>query len=370
MLALQDAVFNISGDIACDARIAFTRATQAYDYSLMLRSLPANTARIDADIVEITSWTDRILDQAMPRSPAMLNGVTFYCDDPPRAEVLLDGRALAVTRNPTDETGRCSVTVAETDLRFGVFSRLDPVRRSADDARVDGGAWDWHGDHGDLSPAGSAPAAIRIALDGWHPVGSQAFSFGLRRSPGSVIGVLIETATGGRFFFGDAALCPAEVDASYALERHAAPPEEWRTIVIPFTDLHWRAGAAPGGPMPSHPLIAITLLARDATAGFADVAFLRPRSTRLSQRDAPRFCLAGTVPDFTPGQSIDLVPAEDGGEAQTCVVDQRGAFCFTGLVAGIYSLSTETPSGRLVDRRGGLVEVIGDIATIELIRKG
>ncbi len=368
--ALQDAVFGISSDTLASGRVSFTRATQTYDYALMLRSLPANTTRIDSDIVEIASWTDRILDQVMPRSPAMLNGITFYCDDPARAEVRLDGRALAVGRNPADETGRCSVTVAETDLRFGVFSRLDPVRRSADDTRLDGGAWEWCGDHGILSPPVRKAASLRIALHGWHPVGSQAFSFRLRRSSGSVIGVLIETAAGGRFFFGDAALCPAEVDARYALERHAAPPGEWRTIVVPFTDLDWRAGAAPGGPMPSHQLAAITLIARDAPASFADVAFPRPRSTRLSQRDAPRYCVAGTVPHFTSGQSVDLAPTGDGGEAQSCVVDQRGAFCFTGVVAGIYRLSTETPAGRWVDRRGALTEVTGDLATIELTRKG
>lgn len=365
---LQDAAFGITGVIASKARVWFTRATSVYDYALMLRSLPANTKRSDADTVEIASWTDRILDQVMPRSPAMLNGVTFYCDDPARAEVRLDGRALAVARNPADETGRASVTVAETDLRFGVFSRLDPARRSPDDAQVDGGAWDWHGDHGSLVPCGSAPASLRIALNDWHPVGSQAVSFALRRSPGSVIGVLVETATGGRFFFGDAVLCPPDVEAQYALDRHAAPAGEWRTIIVPFTDLDWRAGAAPGGPMPSHPLTAITLISHDAPAEFADVAFLRPRSTRLSQREAPRFCLAGTVPDFTPGQSVDLTPAEGDGETQHCVVDQRGAFCFTGLAAGIYQLSTDTPAGRLVDRRGELVEVTGDIATIALVR--
>jgi len=365
--ALQDRALGISGN---GARIWFSRPSTLYDYALMLRSVGNSVKRSDNDIA-IASWHDAVLDQRLPCSPAQLYGLTFFVEDSAAAQVSLDEQPIeTLIRNPADESGRESVTIAECEIRYPVFHWLDPARGG--DAEIDG-AWGWE------NGVGRIDGRIKVALHGWTPVGAQLFAISAR----GAIGVLIETQTGGRFFLGDAALAPQDATATYFFPAR----EDWRRVVAPFHGLDW--AGRPGGPVPSNPLAAVTIL------GDGEVArpeFLRPRATTL-ERGA--FCVAGRVPSFHRGQIVTLEPvpigpdqpdrdeqapsqtperfpvakrvptcAESALGAREMAVDQRGAFCFSDVPPGVHALR----SGDLVDRRGPLVEVVCDTVNLELDR--
>ncbi|MGI9170354.1 MAG: sulfotransferase family protein [Caulobacteraceae bacterium] len=379
---LQNRAFGITGAAPPAARIWFTRASVLYDFALMMRSAPEHTERPDANTVEIASWHDPVLDKTLPRSPAQLYGLTFHVDDPAKAVVRLDGRALEVlTRNPADATGRPSVTVAECEIRAPVFDRLDPAANLPAQIALEG-KWQFSDSgagepaHGRLRVDAGRLASLRWPMHGWVAPGAQLFTLRLRRGAGGLFGVSMETTTGGRFFFGDRAvldLAAGAPTAVYLFEQHQ-PSDDWTTLTAPFHDLAWTPGSEPGGPAPSHPLAAITLIcAGEAGAwiDFAGPAFLRPRATALSSRPSPLHCLGGSIPAFSPGQIVQVRPAEgDGfGEPQSQTVDQRGFFCFEGLPVGVYRLSSTTEAGEVHDRRGPLVELAGDVTGLVLDRR-
>lgn len=327
--ALQDRALGISGN---GARVWFTRPSVLYDYALILRSVADCVERSDNDIA-IASWHDAVLDRRLPCSQAQLYGLTFYVEDSESATVSLDGRPVeTLIRNPADGNGRESVTIAECEIRYPLFHRLDPACGGR--AKLDG-AWAWN------DGVGQIDGRLKMALHGWTPTGAQLFALSARGQ----IGVLIETQSGGRFFFGDAALAPPEVTAAYLVPAR----EGWRRVVVPFHGLDW--AGKPGGPVPSSSLAAVTILGRGEVAR---PEFLRPRATTLSRQT---FCVAGRVPNFHPGQIVSL-------GAREMAVDQRGAFCFSDVAPGIYALG----SGERVDRRGPLIEVICDTVNLELDR--
>ncbi|MGI9168818.1 MAG: hypothetical protein ACR2FH_01390 [Caulobacteraceae bacterium] len=327
--ALQDRVLGITG---AGPRIWFVRPSVLYDYALMLRSLAPFVER-SANHVAITSWHDAVLDRVLPCSPAQLYGLTFFVEDSASATVSLNGRPLeTLVRNPADETGRQSVTVAECEIRYPLFHRLDPA--AGDGARLSG-TWRW------ADGVGRIDGRLMVELGGWTPVGAQLFALSTRGR----IGVTLETKTGGRFFFGDPALAPEATTAVHVF----APSEDWRRRVAPFHGLRW--SGRPGGPVPSDPLTAITLT---GSGEVARAEFLRPRATTLGRAT---FCVAGHAPRFRPGQTVSL-------GAREATVDQRGAFCFRDVSPGVHALS----SAGFVDRRGPAIEVVGDLANLVLDR--
>ena len=258
----------------------FSRATTHYDYALMLRSIGVNITRPAPDTIAIRSWTDACLGKTLPRSTGQLYGLTFYVDEPSRAKVLLDGVAIEhLFRNPPDETGRSSVTIAACDLRYTVFDQLDPAYNPSaagkpapekgdlanSAALLTGARWSWRAGNGAgrsagrlelLSPppdrlADRAVGSIRIPMFGWAPSGAQAASLLCRTSAGARFGVVLETRTGGRFYFGNEAwetIGGAPITARYRLI--AAEGEDGLSRTIPFHDLAWGPGAQLGGPMP------------------------------------------------------------------------------------------------------------------------
>ena len=374
---LQDRVFNLSGTVAADRRTWFCRASTLYDYALMLRKITDRVERPDPDTVSIRSWNDPILDTTLPLAPSQLYGLTFYVDDPRRARVLLDGEPIpTLVRNPPDATGRPSVTVAECEIRHVLFERLDPAHNLPDEIGLEG-EWQWREDEGRafgrLTAAdGDRLARLRLPLFGLQPWGAQLLALDLRRPPGARLGLLIESRTGGRFFFGDPGLDERLEEPPTA--RYLFAPDDppgWRRLVAPFHDLDWAPGAQPGAaPMPNHPLEALTLLAEPGDDGqgvdLAGVALLRPRATGLG---ADAYCMAGRVPDFEPHQRVFAAAAEaPSSEVHECAVDPRGHFCFSRLPPGIYRLWTESGKRQLCDRRGPLVELSANLPSLVLDR--
>lgn len=375
---LQDRVYNISGSIAAEARIWMSRSSTFYDYALIRRSIAEHVTVPNADTVEISSWHDPVLNKILPRSPAQLYGLTFYVDDAARAAVLLDGRPIELlSRNAPDQTGRFSVTVCEAEIKNLVFDALDPLKRAACEAILANGKWRFvqaetgKPAHGRLTVVRAGSATLRIPMHGWCAVGSQLLSMIGRRSSGAFMALTLETASGGRFFFGDRPLLDVvkPVTAQYIFEHERGGA--LRPMVAPFHCLDWAPGAATGGPMPSHALTSITLYCtgrRGAWADFGSLALLRPRATSLYQGDAAHYCLGGTVPGFTASQAVFVQPS-GSNEVFTVRVDQRGRFCFTNLAEGIYSVWTEDTAGKIYDRRGPLVELGCNMMTLELGRQ-
>jgi hypothetical protein len=386
---LQESVFNISGVTQAKARTWFTRGTVLYDFALMLRGIEPNLERPDGDTVLLRSWYDPALGKTLPRSRGQLYGLTFYVDDPARAEIRLDGERLdAIVINRPDETGRPSVTIAECDLRFSLFNQLDPATNSAGEIEFRDAVWQWWGaashepDFGRLTVAPNdnrgaddkIMAAMTIPLHGWAAPGAQLVSLRVRRSAGASFGIVLATRTGGRFYVGDRQ--PAETDlgdptASYAFDAPAGDGPTWRRVTAPLHDLAWKAGAGSGTPMANHPLESVTLLCLGAPGSSVDLAqleFLRPRS--LAGADAPErgFCVGGHVPLFEPGISVRMARRGEGSTPKSAAIDQRGFFCFELTPRGIYEIWAQTGEGDVVDRRGRLIEVVGDNMTLVLDR--
>jgi len=386
--ALQDRVFNISGTVKPQDRVWFARATVLYDYALIVRSIGEHVARPDGNTIQITSWNDATIGRMLPLCPAQLYGVTFYVDDPRKAAVFLDGSPVTtLIHNDPDQTGRLSVTIAEGEIRFPLFDDFDPARTAASECIFSNSVWRRDPDEGspgrlvvtagDTSGTGASDpdgrnlGSVRLLLDGWCPIGSQLFAFAVMPGADVIFGVLIETETGGKFFFGDAQLAAqidVAFDATYFPQPQLMSPGSWNRIVVPFHDLSWSPGAKPGGPMPSHKLKSLSVFAHGAPGagiGLRDMAFLRPRATGSG---GGACCVTGVVPGFLPRQSVHLVAIADSGISRTESVDQRGFFCFDRLPPGPYRIWTLRDGAEICDRRGPVVLVSSNLTDLRLAR--
>ena len=384
---LQDSAFNISGTVKGGARTWFTRGTVIYDYALMLRAIEPRLERPDPDTVWLRSWFDPVLGKTMPRSKAQLYGLTFYVYDPARAEIRLDGEKIeTIVTNGPDEAGRLSVTIAECDLRFSLFHELDPLADVAG-GRLENGTWTWRdpaegerafgrlevGTGAEGGASARASAALTIPMHGWTAPGAQLVSLWVRRSRGALFGLVVETQTGGRFYFGDRQLeerCGPGAIASYRFDSPSDAEPRWRRSTAPFHDLAWSAGATPGAPLPNHPLASITLVCGGppgASVDLAQMEFLRPRTSAGSASDKG-FCLGGQLAPFEPGVIVRRARRDGVGATISAAVDQRGFFCFEQTPRGVYAVWAETPQGRMIERRGPFVEVVSDNMSLVLDR--
>jgi hypothetical protein len=387
--ALQDHVFNISGNVPAGSRVWFTRATVMYDYALMLRSIAEHVERPDENTVSITSWLDPVLGKTLPRSPGQLYGLTFHVKDLVKARVLLDGRELShLVRNPNDVAGRSSVTIGECDIRHIVFAKLDPVANAPDEVVFQGLKWHWEPARGERTPYArlsivksgggeSSGKLARLPLHSWIPTGAQLLTFSIKIDQGMSFGLVFKTQTGGSFYFGDKSVPPQlfrNATASYFFRPLDRAPGSWRTLTVPFHDLVWSRTAVPGGPMPNHALTSLTIVCtgpQGASFRLRELMFLRPRSMAETEASSGRYCLGGMIPGSTPGQTVYAQAQVDGGEFErkSALVDQRGYFCFGCVPEGIYRVWS-TPGGlEIQDRRGPLVEVGSNVMDLVLRRR-
>ncbi len=386
---LQDHVFGISGDAASRPRVWFTRATVLYDYALIVQSVAPHVHRPDENTIRISSWFDPVLGKMLPRSPGQLYGLTFYVEDPAKARVLLDSKPLNVlVRNARDETGRYSVTVAESDIRYVLIGRLNPLANSPQEALLEGGKWQWIANTGEKRPFGRltiagnlagtpqarGTARLSVPLHGWAPTGSQLMVFSIVIDDNVKFGFIFKTRTGGTFYFGDRALPtrPARnVTASYFFPPRYRAPNRLHVLTVPFHDLIWSEQAKPGGPMPNHVLTSFTIVIvgpEGSGIRVGGLEFLRPRCVADNRSDERLFCLGGRVAGYRPGQAVTAM-AEDQNSGPGLLetsVDQRGYFSFGRVPAGLYCVRSKSDDRDLFDRRGPLVDVSSDIMNLVL----
>lgn len=388
--ALQDHVFNISGSVPPQSRLWFASATVLYDYALIMRGVAGHVLRPDANTAHIRSWTDPVLQKTLPRSPAQLYGLTFYVENAWKAQVRLDGRPIhRLIRNPADETGRPSVTIAEADIRHVLFDQLDPAANEAGVSRLNG-KWNWapsaEGGSGfgrlTVTEAGvatgedSARTSLKLALHGWVPAGAQMAAFSVRPDKGARWGFFFRTRSGGGFYFGDEALTAqvrGRISASYFFPSIEPAQEDWTVFVAPFHDLAWTEDSAPGGPMPNHALKSVTILCAGAIGSGLDidsVEFLRPRTRAHDGTAKRRWCLGGNLPKFETGATVTAAAqGDDGVPPLVATVDQCGYFCFGLVPGGVYKVWSSLGGREIHDRRGALVEVGANLMTLVLDRR-
>ncbi len=345
-------------------RVWFARASVLYDYALMRQSIGTHVHKTGGNEVAITSWHDRVLDCRLPVAPAQLYGLTFHVDDVETAQVLLDGVALDLVRNPPDESGRASVSIASCDGVATVFCLLDPMAKSPD-CELRGGLWRWTTGHiptGSLEIGADGHAELVIPLAGWTLPGAQLLRYRLDRPAGVLAAVVLETMAGERFLFGDVAL--AEKLGVTASRQMLGPAKD--TEVAPFHDMDWLLPESAA--LPSHPLRCIRLVAvgePGSIARFGNIALLRPHCKAPAGR-ADGFVVVGSIGSDHPA-AIRLEPAGDkSGETFEVRADQQGWFCFTRIPAGIYRLTAVTDGEVRIDRRGALIEVAGDTFGLSL----
>ncbi len=367
ILDLQEAVFGFNQETG--NRVWFTRASQSYDFAYVMRHLPQHISR-DGDCIQVTSWHDEFLNRTMPRAPGQLYGVSFYCDDPARTEVSLDGQPLILARHPSDDSGRSSVTVMDMEIKHTVFNLLDPYRRAPGDVVIRGD-WTWQtkeaAPYGKLTTTDNNPSSLSICTHDLHPCGAQALTFD-RRGDG-YMGLRVTTSDGTVFYFGDDQLCPSDAAATYCLTNHLPLNDTWQTIVVPFNNLAWAKGAHPGITLPNAPIKSVEIIS-DGTLHIRELNFTRPRGTRVSTEAGQGYCVAGRIQDFQPEQTIELCDVSNPDIRWSQAPDQRGCFCFSQIPKGIFQLYSQVDGAIFHDRRGRLIEVNANLVTLELIAAG
>jgi hypothetical protein len=203
---------------------------------------------------------------------------------------------------------------------------------------------------------------------------AQLLTFSVNCDPGADIGLLLETVSGGRFYFGGRGAVKqvdAPLTARYLMETTGPAGPGWRSLTAPLYGMEWAADSPPGGPIPTHPLQAMTMVCSGpAGSGVSvrGVALLRPRATALSDADR-LFCLSGSVPSAQPGQPVYLAHPQPGPPVRTELVDQHGFFCFPEVGRGIFRLWSSDGTAEFHDRRGLLIEVGSNVAGLTLERR-
>jgi len=180
------------------------------------------------------------------------------------------------------------------------------------------------------------------------------------------MGIRVTCSDGTVFYYGDARLCPADAKATYLLGGHQPMTDMWQSIAVPFNDLSWAKGALPGETLPNAPINAVEILS-DLALDIRDLAFLRPRGTRISTETGQGSCVAGRVREFQPGQQVNIAVPGGRDSGITQAVDQRGIFCFSNVANGIYELQSEACGRIFRDRRGALIEVTANLVTLDLV---
>ncbi len=370
---LQDRVFNISGKINARERIHFTRASILYDYALMMRSIAPHVRREGDNTIFIESWFDPVLKKRLPVSPNQLHGVTLYVKRGSDARVFLDGKEFAtLVRNRPDETGRESITLVGPGPCRTVLDDYDFIGHAGVDA-VPGIEYRWRQHAGDafrghsyarMSLKSGGTHSIPYCPKGMEPYGMQYLAYAVRVSSEKIrVGVLIETLSGGAFYFGDVIALERECTATYHFGN--ARPGAWQFRIVPFYNLVWNTDAVPGGPLPSHPTKAIHFVVSGEAGECVDidrVEFFRP-ATATQPRPEKGYVMGGRVCGHRPGMKVVVSYQKNGdGVARSAVLDDpEGFFVFTGIPGGtIVELFATDGDKVLVPTRGRYFDVWGN----------
>jgi hypothetical protein len=126
-LRLADANFNFSGTVAEKSRLWSPAASVIMAYRLLQESIKDHVS-VSGNAVKIRSWVDPVLDRRIPdmsHGTQDLHGLTLYVKDSSRATVEVDGVKIhSFSRNPSDSTGRESVTIIGDSVPYTLIDDL------------------------------------------------------------------------------------------------------------------------------------------------------------------------------------------------------------------------------------------------------
>jgi hypothetical protein len=129
MRRLANYVYNFDGSIGQDRRVWVPPADAWLRYEIMQAGI-ANHLDTGADgsSIQITPWQDPVTHRMVPDLEAGtrdLHGLTVYVDDVQRVSVSAGGAPVETfTRNPRDESGRRSITIADNNTPTSIVGRV------------------------------------------------------------------------------------------------------------------------------------------------------------------------------------------------------------------------------------------------------
>lgn len=385
------------------SRLWVTRPSTLCDYRIVLDGLPQAIERPDQDTIVVRSWINPHLRQRLPFSIYQLYGATFYVGSAVSSSVTLDGiPVFDLVRNPADETGVQSVMIAACPIRHVVFDECNPALDSHGNLGnvilSANSAFEWCGSDNVLAysgrhclrlgivncrdsrgaePTDDLPqmpiAKARFDHQLLKPCGCQHFYYALQRTCSSqYFGILLETQSEGRFYFGDPELLKHidSVNASYCPTRQTGSMLGWERIVIPLYDLTWHdaTGRLDDPPLPTHATRSITYILmspRDSHVWIDCVEFGRPRTTLLP-RQLDTYVLGGRVTDAMPKTRVcvESVTSPSVQQSVTVPVHAGGWFYCLCLTEGAYRLrvlpgddSTHTASWTYAELRSDRLDL-------------
>lgn len=191
----------------------------------------------ECNAIHINPWYDYVLDRVVPdleHGIRELRGLTFYVSSSHEARLLVGGRDFDdVIRNPADETGRESITVADTETPMTLLGRTS--RRNGDTGEFVGVRQD----------ESSVPNGVELVLEaergelrvrpGNRSLAHQQYvSLRFRKtSPDLRVRIDLECDDGLVLGFGERGF--SDTDGGYLL-----PPwtsSDIRTVILPFHSL-------------------------------------------------------------------------------------------------------------------------------------
>lgn len=132
---LANSYYNLSGDIPNKDRTWVAPTSAILNLSLLNKSLQKCLwYDNESHILNINSYTDLILNQTIPSSSISLANFTVYVPSSQKCRVFLDGNKEIkhLIRNPKDETGKESITIADIDSPYVLFDDIHPSNRCKD----------------------------------------------------------------------------------------------------------------------------------------------------------------------------------------------------------------------------------------------
>lgn len=388
---LKARYFGLSDGGGGDRRIWFTRASVAANYARLLQALPGLVRGRGANHIQLGKNRTLAACGWVPQHGSELFGLTFYVRDVSRARVFLEGTEIAdLVRNAADGSGRASVSVAECGIRHVVFDEANPknVRQRGQAGggwQEDGVVWSWH-ERTTCAARGRAfgrmdlaekrglkePGRVSMSLAQVDPGGSQFFMYSVRRSNRDVlVGCLLETVAGGKYFFGDKELSYAleSVIGSYFPPRTSKEGRAWERVVVPFYDLAWTSPGGAGEILPSHRPARVDLLVAGQAGDWVALDAVEYGRARIGRpRDARHpHVLGGRVVPACKGIRIACRGLGDRAEMRA-VTDPLGGFWFQPLRSGAYEICI-TDEGDPDWTRAQVIEVACDRFDVELYRQ-
>lgn len=331
--------FGRAGAPANETRIGVFRASVLYGYILALLNVGEIVKRVD-DRIEIFSFKDPKTDKVWPQSPADLFGLTFYVDDPGRAEILLDGVPLRhVGTNLPDETGQASVSILESNHRF-CLDEIDFA--SAGDGHPNAPCLEEQGNGVQAlrrfrrfkgRGAGTAVVWSSAAVDCFGMRGAQMIGFDVRATAPARIMAVIVTKRGLRLALGDQAFAEANDCDCCADIRLGEACHVWRTVTAALWNCRWlKMSDVPPNDPPRRIEIHVTA-PEGAGVDISEFRYMRPRIA--SAREENGLVLTGRI--VAPEGDVHLTNLETGDSTKQSA-DYQGYFCFTGLRSGVYDV--------------------------------